>query len=171
MRKSGAFSHGRDAFSRRQFDCDSVSRQLAGQPSTFTGRFMPSRSAISRSLARVVVKKRPASRPSRSFSNRFCQFWRYNPAARRSRPTPPKSKPCPGERVARCSRRVGRSSPAKSLASFLRASNPTHGGLRSDRATENLPDRPRHVSRQHCRLSLRPTERSHPESRHVPLAA
>ena len=117
-------------------------------------------------------REETAQQPAvRSFPSGSASFRRYNRAARRSRPTPPKSKPCPGERVARCSRRVGRSSPAKSLASCPRGMNPSHGGLRSDRAKENLPDRPRHTSRQHCRLSLRPAERSHLEPRHVPIAA
>ena len=148
---------------------DSVARHLTGLPATFTGRRMPKRSAISRTLARVAAKNRPSTRPSRSLSIRFCG--RCNRSARRSRPAPPKSKSCPGERVARCSRRVGRSSPAKNPASCLRGSNPSHGGLRSDRAKGNLSDRPRHGSRQRCRLWRLPDERSHPEPRRDPIVA
>ena len=53
---------------------DSVPRHLTGLPATFTGRRIPRRSAISRSLARVVANKRPSTRPSRSLSIRFCQL-------------------------------------------------------------------------------------------------
>ena len=73
-------------FTLRQCDwpstirCDWVSCHQAGQPATFTGRRMPRRSAISRSLARVVAKERPSIRPSRSFSIRFCQLWALQPS-------------------------------------------------------------------------------------------
>ena len=46
---------------------DSPARSLADA--------LPRRSAISCSLARVVAKKLPGSRPSRSFAIRFCQLW------------------------------------------------------------------------------------------------
>jgi hypothetical protein len=72
---------GGHIFAQRQCDwptavrCDSMSGHRQWQPARFTGRRMPRRSAISRSLARVVAKNRPSSRPSRSLSIRFCQFW------------------------------------------------------------------------------------------------
>jgi hypothetical protein len=40
--------------------------------------------------------------------------------------------------------------PAHSRASCLLGSNPSHCGPRSDRAKENLPDRPRNANRHHC---------------------
>ena len=147
-----------NAVGRRQFDAIRYDVSGEDSPPRSPGRRMPRRSAISRNLARLVAKNRPSSRPSRSLSIRICQFWALQPAARTSRPAPPKSSPCPGERVARCSPRVGRSSPAKTLASCPRGMNPSHGGLRSDRAKANLPAPPRHTSRQRCRLSLRPAD-------------
>jgi hypothetical protein len=60
--------------------CDSVSRHRTGQPAMFNGRSMPRRSAISRSLARFVAKKRPGRRPSRRFTSRFCQLWAVQPS-------------------------------------------------------------------------------------------
>ncbi len=135
--KSTAISGCGEAIRRQQFD---VIRSLV------IARDHPPRSP---GAACRGVWRSPAAR--RGWSRRYGQaggrhgaspsgsagVGHYNRSARRSRPASPRSKPCLGERVALCSRRAGRRSPAKNPASCLRESNPGRGGLRSDRATEN----------------------------------
>ncbi len=58
---------------------------------------------------------------------------RCNPAARRLRPAPPRSKPCLGGRADRCSRLIEHNSLARIPESYLHVSNPIHGDLRFDR--------------------------------------
>jgi hypothetical protein len=65
------------AFERRQLNAIHEPRSCyrATQPARLTRCRTPKRSAIWRNFARVAAKKRPISRPSPSFSIRFCQLW------------------------------------------------------------------------------------------------
>jgi hypothetical protein len=93
---------------RRQFDAihDSGSCHRAGQPARLTRCRTPRRSAISRSLARVVAKNRPNNEPLRSFPFGLASSERCTRTARRSRRAPPRSRPFPGDRVDPCNRPV-----------------------------------------------------------------
>jgi hypothetical protein len=82
--------------------CDSMLRYRAGQASRFHTDRTPKSPATSRSLLRLVAKKRPNNRPCLSFSIRACQLADCYSADRGSRPDPPRLRPCPCETAAPC---------------------------------------------------------------------
>ena len=113
-----------------------------GHPARLTTLLMFSRDASSRSLSRLAARKRPNSRPVRSFSSRASQLFASLPSRSKIPASSTEIAAFPPRGTAGpCSRPAADSCPVGILPAYLHATNPTGVDPRSGKATVTLPDR------------------------------